>query len=130
MGIGEAIAMTLAENGMNVALLARSGVCISITLVPQESLTRNQPKLEAVKARIESKCPNIKVRAYSVDIQSHAEVNAAVELIVSALGDIEVLINNVSLLSGFEIRDVKTDPRQRLGSLLVHRGDSGNYRLR
>ena len=83
-----------------------------------------------MKARIESKCPNITVRAYSVDIQSQAEVNAAVKLIVSALGDIEVLINNVSLLSGFEVRDVKADHRQRLGSLLVHRGDSGNYRLR
>lgn len=28
MGIGEAIAMTLAEKGMNVALLARSGVIL------------------------------------------------------------------------------------------------------
>lgn len=82
-----------------------------------------------MKARIERKCPDIKIRAYSVDIQSHAEVNAAVKLIVSAFGDIEVLINNVSLLWGFEIRDVKADHRQRLGSLLVHRVDSGNYRL-
>ncbi|KAI2842531.1 hypothetical protein CBS76997_7632 [Aspergillus niger] len=83
MGIGEAIAMTLAEKGMNVALLARSG-----------------DKLEAVRARIERKCPDINVRAYSVDIQSHAEVNAVVKLIVSALGDIEVLINNAGLALG------------------------------
>ncbi|GKZ22831.1 hypothetical protein AbraIFM66951_004955 [Aspergillus brasiliensis] len=77
MGIGEAIAMSLAEKGMNVALLARS-----------------KDKLEAVKARIESKCHDIKVDAYSVDIQSHADVDAVVKRIVSALGDIEVLINN------------------------------------
>lgn len=72
-------------------------------------MTQFQDKLEAAKARIESKCPDVNVRAYNVDIQSHAEVNAVVKLIVSALGDIEVLINNVSLLSMFEIKDVTID---------------------
>lgn len=96
----------------------------------QQLLTQFQDKLEAVRARIERKCPDINVRAYSVDIQSHAEVNAVVKLIVSALGDIEVLINNVSLLPLFEIEDVTIDSCQRLVSLLVLQEGSGNSLLR
>lgn len=79
MGIGEAIALTLAEKGMNVALLARS-----------------QDKLENVSANIRQKYPSVQVQIFAVDIQNHAEVDGAVEKAVAALGPIEVLINNVS----------------------------------
>ncbi|KAL5362919.1 hypothetical protein BJX96DRAFT_186478 [Aspergillus floccosus] len=83
MGIGEAIAVALAERGMNVVLLARSA-----------------DKLEAVRARIASKCPAIQARAYAVDIQNHAEVDVVVKSVVSDLGNIEVLINNAGLALG------------------------------
>lgn len=53
-----------------------------------------------MRARIASKYPAIQVRVYAVDIQNHTEVDAVVKSIVTDLGDIEVLINNVSLRFG------------------------------
>lgn len=79
MGIGEAIALTLAEKGMNLALLARS-----------------QDKLENVSAKIREKHPSVQVQIFAVDIQNHTEVDGAVERAIASLGPIEVLINNVS----------------------------------
>ncbi|CAG7916620.1 unnamed protein product [Penicillium olsonii] len=83
MGIGEAIALALAENGMNLALLARS-----------------KDKLENVCVKIQQKCPSVRVRVFPVDIQNNLEVDAAVQSAIKELGDIEVLINNAGLALG------------------------------
>ncbi|RDW81189.1 SDR family oxidoreductase [Aspergillus mulundensis] len=83
MGIGEAIALALAEMGMNVALLARS-----------------KDKLEAVKAKITEKYPAVQARIYPIDIQNHNQIDETVKSVISELGDIEVLVNNAGLALG------------------------------
>ncbi|KAF5609086.1 ketoreductase [Fusarium subglutinans] len=78
MGIGEAIALALAEHGVNVALVSRS-----------------KDKLEAVRNNITSKFPEIKVGVYPVDIQNQLDIEKAVKSAISELGQIDILINNV-----------------------------------
>lgn len=55
-----------------------------------------QDRLEAVKAKITEKYPAIQARTYAIDIQNHAEIDETVKSVVSDLGEIEVLVNNVS----------------------------------
>ncbi|KAF4498901.1 ketoreductase [Fusarium agapanthi] len=90
MGIGEAIALTLAEHGVNVALVSRS-----------------KDKLEAVRDKITSKFPEIKVGVYPVNIQNQPDIEKAVKSVISELGQIDILINNVSqvylLSDGFSV---------------------------
>ncbi|KAJ3534248.1 hypothetical protein NM208_g7614 [Fusarium decemcellulare] len=83
MGIGEAIAVTLAEHGINLALVSRS-----------------KDKLETVRNNIISKFPNIKVGVYPVDLQHQADVEKAVKVAVSEIGQIDILINNAGLALG------------------------------
>ncbi|KAL3471757.1 hypothetical protein BJX99DRAFT_262975 [Aspergillus californicus] len=83
MGIGEAIAIGLAEQGMNAALLARS-----------------RDKLEAVRAKIADKYPAVQARACALDIQNHGEIAETVKSVVRDLGEIEVLVNNAGLALG------------------------------
>lgn len=40
--------------------------------------------------------PDVKIAVYPVDIQDYATVDAAVEAVVSEIGPIDILINNVS----------------------------------
>ncbi|OJI97567.1 hypothetical protein ASPVEDRAFT_36988 [Aspergillus versicolor CBS 583.65] len=87
MGIGQAIALALAEKGMNVALLARS-----------------HDKLQAVVSSITEKFPSVVARAYAIDIQNQPQVDEAVKEVVSDLGDIEVLVNNAGLALGAPAR--------------------------
>lgn len=68
-------------------------------------------------------------RAYAIDIQNQTQVDEAVKEMVSDLGDIEVLVNNVSLdnaiiLDSFEAA-LLTQP-SRLALHSVHRPGSGN----
>lgn len=97
MGIGEAIAITLAEKGMNIAILARSKVIqpnrYAWCYVYWQYLPKD--KLENVRAKIQQKSPSIRVQAFPVDIQNHTDVDAAVQNAIAELGEIEVLINNV-----------------------------------
>ncbi|KAM0325966.1 hypothetical protein ACHAQA_007271 [Verticillium albo-atrum] len=87
MGIGEAIAVALAEKGVNVALASRS-----------------KDKLEAVREKIASQAPSVKVGVYPVDIQNHTEVDKAVQQAIEELGEIDILINNAGLALGAPAR--------------------------
>ncbi|KAF4956019.1 hypothetical protein FGADI_4192 [Fusarium gaditjirri] len=83
MGIGEAIALALAEHGVNVALVSRS-----------------KDKLEAVRDKITPKFSEIKVGVYPVDIQNQPDIEKVVKKAVSELGQIDILINNAGLALG------------------------------
>ncbi|KAK9352169.1 hypothetical protein V1523DRAFT_382477 [Lipomyces doorenjongii] len=79
MGIGEAIAMALAKEGVRLTLVSRS-----------------KDKLEDVRNKIAAQYPDIKVGVYPVDVQNAAEVDKAVETAISEVGAIDILINNLS----------------------------------
>ncbi|QGI59536.1 hypothetical protein CEK27_001661 [Fusarium fujikuroi] len=83
MGIGEAIALALAEHGVNIALVSRS-----------------KDKLETVRDKITSKFSEVKVGVYPVDIQNQPDIEKAVKSAVSELGQIDILINNAGLALG------------------------------
>ncbi|KAH7126453.1 hypothetical protein B0J13DRAFT_483961 [Dactylonectria estremocensis] len=87
MGIGQAIAIKLAQQGVNVALVSRS-----------------KDKLEAVRSAILEKGCEVKIGVYAVDIQTHADVDKAVGQAISDLGQIDILINNAGLALGAPAR--------------------------
>jgi 3-hydroxy acid dehydrogenase / malonic semialdehyde reductase len=55
-------------------------------------------KLDAVRDKITSKFSNIKIGVYPVDIQNQPDIEKAVKSAISELGQIDILINNVSVL--------------------------------
>ncbi|KAH9216596.1 short-chain dehydrogenase/ reductase-like protein [Leptodontidium sp. 2 PMI_412] len=83
MGIGEANARRLAEDGANVVLMSRS-----------------KDKLDKLKERILSKTPSAKVAVFAVDIQNFKDVDKAVEAAVVEFGSIDILVNNAGLEFG------------------------------
>ncbi|KAI9154987.1 NAD(P)-binding protein [Paramyrothecium foliicola] len=87
MGIGEAIALKLAEHGVNIALVSRS-----------------KDKLESVRKSIGDKGFNVKVSVHAVDIQNYADVDQAVQDAINELGEIDILINNAGLALGAPAR--------------------------
>ncbi|KAK5046883.1 hypothetical protein LTR84_007237 [Exophiala bonariae] len=87
MGIGEAIADTLAKEGVNLALLSRS-----------------EDKLVGVQKKIQERHVNVKVAIYPVDLQDYKAVDEVVEAVVSKFGQIDILINNAGLALGAPAR--------------------------
>jgi 3-oxoacyl-[acyl-carrier protein] reductase len=79
-GIGKAIAIALAQEGVNVGLLAR-------TLSDLESLAE------------ELKSLGVKVSISAVDVADIDAVNAAVLKVKNELGTIDILINNAGIAS-------------------------------
>jgi 3-oxoacyl-[acyl-carrier protein] reductase len=79
-GIGKAIAIALAQEGVNVGLLAR-------TLSDLESLAE------------EVKSLGVKVSIATVDVADMDAVNAAVLKVKNELGTIDILINNAGVAS-------------------------------
>jgi len=79
-GIGKAIAIALAQEGVNVGLLAR-------TLSDLESLAE------------ELKSMGVKVSIATVDVADMDAVNAAVLKVKNELGTIDILINNAGVAS-------------------------------
>ncbi len=74
-GIGRAVALTLAQNGFNVALLAR-----------------NKADLQTLEKEI-----GANAKSYALDISNEQEVNLAVADILHTFGKIEVVINNAGI---------------------------------
>ena len=77
-GIGEAIAVAMAERGADVALLARSN-----------------DALKATADRIEK--TDEEARVYPTDITNQDEILAAFEATENELGDIDILVNNAGV---------------------------------
>ncbi|KAL2847853.1 hypothetical protein BJY01DRAFT_234130 [Aspergillus pseudoustus] len=87
MRIGEAIAVALEKEGVNLALLSRS-----------------KDKLDAVRETIVKQYPDVSVKVYPVDIQDYTLVKKAVESAVPEVGEIDILINNAGLALGAPAR--------------------------
>jgi len=77
-GIGKAIAVALAKEGVNVGLIART-----------------QSDLDKVAEEIKSL--NVKISTVTADVGDIKSVNKAVEKIQSELGFIDILINNAGI---------------------------------
>ncbi|KAH6695601.1 hypothetical protein F5X68DRAFT_163896 [Plectosphaerella plurivora] len=105
MGIGEAIAYRLAEQGVNVALVSRS-----------------QDKLQAVHDGIKAKGYGVKIGVYAVDIQNHADVDRVVKQTISELGHIDILINNAGLALGSPSRfwEIPIDQIQQMSGTNIN----------
>ncbi|CAD0048364.1 unnamed protein product, partial [Aureobasidium pullulans] len=96
MGIGAAIARSLAASGANLALFSRS-----------------EDKLQALAEEIKSAHEEVKVTYRAVDVGDHEAVDKAVLSVVKEMGEIDVLINNVSsrttlLIQNLKITDIIT----------------------
>jgi 3-oxoacyl-[acyl-carrier protein] reductase len=77
-GIGKAIALALAAEGVNLALVART-----------------EKDLQAVAA--EAKKSGVRVELVTADVADRPAVEAAVRQLASALGPIDILINNAGI---------------------------------
>ncbi len=77
-GIGRAIAIALASEGVNVGLIART-----------------QADLDKVEAEL--KADGVKVSLATADVSSNEEVNDAIDKIKDDLGSIDILINNAGI---------------------------------
>ena len=80
-GLGRAIALALAGEGMDVAIVAR-----------------NREQLEAVKREIEGK--GRRALAHVADLKEPAAAAAAVEAAVKAFGKLDLLVNNAGATKG------------------------------
>ncbi|KAL2787051.1 NAD(P)-binding protein [Aspergillus keveii] len=83
MGIGEAIATSLAEQGCNLILISRS-----------------EDKLTTLAKKLSSQTPSIKAIWRAVDIGDQPAVDAAVASAINEAGPIDILINNAGLALG------------------------------
>ncbi|THW42945.1 NADP-dependent L-serine/L-allo-threonine dehydrogenase ydfG [Aureobasidium pullulans] len=83
MGIGAAIARSLAASGANLALFSRS-----------------EDKLQALAEEIKSAHGGVQVTYRAVDVGDHEAVDKAVVSVVKEMGEIDVLINNAGLALG------------------------------
>ena len=84
-GIGEGVAKTLASEGVNLHLTARSG-----------------DRLNSIRDEILGKFPEISVAAHPLDITREG---AEAEL-VAAVGDIDILVNNAGVIPSGTMDDV------------------------
>ncbi|KAM0327401.1 hypothetical protein ACHAQA_005687 [Verticillium albo-atrum] len=105
MGIGEAIAIKLAEHGVNIALVSRS-----------------QDKLDAVRESIQAKGFGVKVVAYAIDIQNHSGVDQVVQQVINDIGHIDILINNAGLALGSPSRfwEIPVDQVQQMSGTNIN----------
>jgi len=77
-GIGKAIALALAKEGVNVILVART-----------------QEEIDSVAAKVRSL--RVKALAITADVATIKSVNAAVEKALAEFGTIDILINNAGI---------------------------------
>ncbi|KAB8596095.1 hypothetical protein FH972_025804 [Carpinus fangiana] len=83
MGIGEAIAETLAKEGATVFLFSRS-----------------KDKLQTITTRLQDKYPGRNIYFKDGDIQDYKIVSATVDDAIKRMGGIDILINNAGLAVG------------------------------
>ena len=88
-GIGLAIALKLASEGANIAILAKTD--------------RPHPKLSGTihTAIKEIKKYNVKTKAVKTDVRSDEQVENAIKQVAEDFGSIDILINNASAISLF-----------------------------
>jgi len=94
-GIGRAIAIALANEGVNVGLLARS----------EEHLQ------EVVK---ETKAQGVKAVFASADVSSNDEVTKAIHSLTSELGTVDILINNAGIAKFGKFMDLDVEEWEKI----------------
>lgn len=82
-------------------LFSRTEVGSYLSLGFITKLTEIQSKLAEVSKEIQSKYPGLKIHYASVDVQDYDNVKAGVENAIKAIGDIDILVNNVRLRDKF-----------------------------
>lgn len=97
IGIGEAIATSLVEQGANLILVSRS----------EDKLVKMVEKLLAIN--------KVKIAYRAVDVGNYDQVEAAVSSSIKEVGEIDILINNAGLALGapatfhqLNIQDIQT----------------------
>lgn len=78
-GIGKAIAIALAKEGVNLGLIARTTA-----------------DLESLQQQLQQQY-GVKVEVASADIATYTEAEAAVQKLINALGSVDILINNAGV---------------------------------
>lgn len=86
-GIGRAIALKVAENGGNVAILAKT----------KEPHPKLQGTIDSVAEEI--RAFGVKSLPLQVDVRSEEQVANAIKQIISEFGGIDILVNNASAIS-------------------------------
>jgi len=82
-GIGKAIALKLAREGVSVAIFSR-----------------NMEKLEKVVAEINSASPGVKVFPFSGDVQDNTSLESFVDECERAVGPLDIFVNNAGIAHG------------------------------
>ncbi|RCW41500.1 3-ketoacyl-ACP reductase [Paenibacillus prosopidis] len=95
-GIGKAIAAALAEEGVNLGLVARTSA-----------------DLEALQAEL-TDTYGVKVAITAADISVKAEVDRAVASLKESLGSIDILINNAGIASFGTLLDMEPEQWERI----------------
>lgn len=94
-GIGKAIALNFAKRGYDCALVARSA-----------------DKLEALQAEIQQQF-GVNAGVFALDVADKPQVDAAIERVIKAHGQIDVLFNNAGIVS-FGTSEVTPEELKRL----------------
>lgn len=94
-GIGKALALNLAKEGVNVALLARTA-----------------SDLQAVADEVEIQ--GVKAVIITADVSDLQSVNSAVESAIASLGTIDILVNNAGIAAFGGFLDLSTEEWERI----------------
>lgn len=99
MGIDETISHSIAQEGANLILFARTGVGKYPTKMntKKRGTEDYQDKLKAIATNIQQRYPASKIIHKAVDVQRYEVVESVVSTCAKELGGIDILINNVSI---------------------------------
>lgn len=95
-GIGKAIAIALAKEGVNLGLIAR-------TTTDLESLQQQLQQEHSVKVEIAS-----------ADIATYTEAESAVQKLIGVLGSVDILINNAGIAQFGSVTDMEVADWERI----------------
>lgn len=101
-GLGKAMAVELAKEGVNLALLART-----------------EKDLVAVEEELQSINQSIKIKKYVVDVAEYVQVQNAVKSIVIDFGQLDILINNAGVLKYGSFLDIPVNEWEQVFKINV-----------
>ncbi|KAH0363031.1 NADP-dependent L-serine/L-allo-threonine dehydrogenase ydfG, partial [Aureobasidium melanogenum] len=109
MGIGEAIASSLADAGANLILISRS-----------------EDKLSKIAMSLSEAHPGIKCIYRSADVSDYDSVDKAVKSVTEELGPVDILVNNAGLALGapyafpeLSVKDILTMNNTNVNGLML-----------
>lgn len=101
-GLGKAMAVELAKEGVNLALLARTES--DLVIVAEELQAINQ---------------NITIKKYVVDVAEYTQVQGVVKSIVADFGQIDILINNAGVLKYGSLSEISVNDWEQVFKINV-----------